>query len=82
MERQYKDGRIVYRMYLYDDETPAELNRYDEQGRRILDEYYDRSGNVTNRVEYTYNADGSYSEKYLDGSIYYYDKDGNFLRQE
>ena len=77
-----KDGRIVYRMYLYDDETPAELNRYDEQGRRILDEYYDRSGNVTNRVEYTYNADGSYSEKYLDGSIYYYDKDGNFLRQE
>jgi hypothetical protein len=69
-------------MYLYDDESPAELNRYDEKGRRLLEEYYDTAGNVTNRAEYSYNADGSYKVKYLDGSIYYYDKNDNFIKQE
>lgn len=76
------NGLTTYRMYLYDDGSPAELNRYDEKGRRLLEEYYDTAGNVTNRAEYSYNADGSYKVKYLDGSIYYYDKNDNFIKQE
>ena len=76
------NGKTIYRTYLYDDGTPAETHRWGENGKIALEEMYDREGNVTNRAEYAYAPDGSYTVTYLDGSIYYYDADDNFIKQE
>ena len=76
------NGKTIYRTYLYDDGTPAETHRWGDNGKIVLEEMYDREGNVTNRAEYAYAPDGSYTVTYLDGSIYYYDADDNFIKQE